>query len=608
MSPDDARVSRRRRVRDRVWDNCVGTAECTTERAAPMTRHAKDTEVFRQVRKAPSPTDRVGPLMYSRRMRPFGRSFGMVVPICALVISAYACKPSNPPVSEEEVPRGGSAGMVSSSGGAGTGGSIPIASGGNAGTLVVGGMTGNGGGSGGIVECAGDRVMGEPVPVDVYVMLDISGSMLDASGGTTTKWDAVKSALGTFFNDPGSAGLSVAIQYFPLRVPGLPESCASDADCGAAAPCLLNICSKLDEALIQCVPGADPIDKAACTNAIISDDGPCEAGVCRLSGAACADAAACQRIEPMGNYCTAIGHCDMDPTLSCPLPGTAPIDDACGQFGLGTCVADTTHFCAHETVCDPASYQAPAVEFAELPGSAAALTASIAAQAPLGDTPSRSALRGAIAHAREWGAGHAGHSVVVVLATDGLPTECAGGRGITGTTTKALDDTVAVATEGFSGASSIQTFVIGVFAATETDAQTNLDRIAVAGGTKNAYVITYGTDASSNVQEQFGAALNEIRAGRLGCEFQIPQPASGSVLDYSEVNVELTDAQQMKKTLYYVAPTGCTGATDEWHYDVAPTSSASPTKIIACPETCTALKATANASVGIQLGCAQIIR
>ena len=157
--------------------------------------------------------------------------------------------------------------------------------------------------------------------------------------------------------------------------------------------------------------------------------------------------------------------------------------------------------------------------------------------------------------------------MVVVLATDGLPTDCAGGRGITGTTPEALDDTVAVATEGFTGPSKIQTFVIGVFAAAETDAQTNLDRVAVAGGTKNAYVITYGSDASSNVQGQFIEALNEIRAARLGCEFQIPQPTSGQMLSYSEVNVELTDAQQQGKTLFYVTPTGCTGADDEWHYD-----------------------------------------
>jgi hypothetical protein len=541
-------------------------------------------------------------------MRPFGRYLGLTLPICALVISAYACQPSNPPGSEDPG-QGGSSGMVTSSGGAGTGGTgVPIGTGGNAGSLIVGGMTGSGGGSGGIIECAGDRVMGEPVPVDVYVMLDISGSMRDVSGGSVSKWESVKSALGAFFSDPSSAGLSVAIQYFPLRVPGVPETCASDAECGAAAPCLLNICSKADQALVQCVPSTDPLDKTQCTNAIIADDGPCEAGLCRLSGAACTGPADCQTVEPTGSYCTALGHCDMDPTLSCPLPGDAPVDDACAQFGLGTCVANTTHFCAHETVCDPASYQTPAVEFAQLPAAAAALNASIAAQMPLGDTPSRSALRGAIAHAREWGGSHAGHSVVVVLATDGLPTDCAGGRGLTGTTPEALADTVAVATEGFTGTSSIQTFVIGVFSAAEADAQTNLDRIAVAGGTKNAYVISYGADASSSVQAQFIEALNEIRAARLGCEFQIPQPTSGQTLSYSEVNVELTDAQQQKKTLFYVAPGGCTGATDEWHYDVVPTTTVSPTKIIACPNTCTSLKAQANASVGIQLGCAQVIR
>jgi hypothetical protein len=59
----------------------------------------------------------------------------------------------------------------------------------------------------------------EPVHLDMIVMLDQSGSMAAAiSGGT--KWSMVAYALDSFLNDPDSAGIGVALQYFSLPVPG----------------------------------------------------------------------------------------------------------------------------------------------------------------------------------------------------------------------------------------------------------------------------------------------------------------------------------------------------------------------------------------------------
>src|SRR5687767_11904809 len=132
----------------------------------------------------------------------FGRAFGLVVPILALSVMG-ACSPGTKGVDGlDPQPAGGSGGAGGATGGAGgTGGS-------GGGVIVTGGASGSGGGvsgasSGGtggtdIIECAGDVAMGMPIPVDVYVMLDISGSMLEPA----TKWDSVKSALGAFFADP----------------------------------------------------------------------------------------------------------------------------------------------------------------------------------------------------------------------------------------------------------------------------------------------------------------------------------------------------------------------------------------------------------------------
>src|SRR5262249_15850348 len=69
-------------------------------------------------------------------------------------------------------------------------------------------------------------------------MIDISGSMLEKTSSTgPTKWAAVSQAIVSFFNDPQSAGISVGLQYFPLRKAGVPATCTSDAECGTGAPC-----------------------------------------------------------------------------------------------------------------------------------------------------------------------------------------------------------------------------------------------------------------------------------------------------------------------------------------------------------------------------------
>jgi Mg-chelatase subunit ChlD len=52
---------------------------------------------------------------------------------------------------------------------------------------------------------------------DLVVMLDKSGSMGDPNEGfdPTVKWIPVTTALKAFFTDPGSAGLSASLQFFP---------------------------------------------------------------------------------------------------------------------------------------------------------------------------------------------------------------------------------------------------------------------------------------------------------------------------------------------------------------------------------------------------------
>ncbi len=91
-------------------------------------------------------------------------------------------------------------------------------------------------------------VSAQSVPLDMFIMLDQSGSMSDTVAGGGTKWSAVTGALDSFLQQPNLTGISAGIQYFGLASSGgscTVLSCSTNADCGASAcgPCVANICS-----------------------------------------------------------------------------------------------------------------------------------------------------------------------------------------------------------------------------------------------------------------------------------------------------------------------------------------------------------------------------
>src|SRR5262245_52281183 len=158
--------------------------------------------------------------------------------------------------------KGGESGSAGSNNGGSSGNS---GSSGDSGSSGVGGFAGTSGAAGSGqagtagMACAGSSVKGELIPLDMYIMLDKSGSMLDKTGQNGNgppKWDAVTAALDAFFADQGSDGLGVGIQFFPMNLPGVPDSCTNNNQCGAGGPCILKACTGMSP-LTPCNSNAD---------------------------------------------------------------------------------------------------------------------------------------------------------------------------------------------------------------------------------------------------------------------------------------------------------------------------------------------------------------
>jgi hypothetical protein len=474
---------------------------------------------------------------------------------------------NTPDASAGAAGRGGAGGSSGGQGGSGLAGTI-----GQAGTITIapsdaavtnvdgfGGIVG--GGSLEDAACASESHQGQQIPLDLYIMLDSSGSMNEATSiPMVSKWTAVSTALRSFVNDPASAGLGVGLQYFPLVQAVSQPNCdptTQARDCGQFGPCdVLNGCDNTPNVVI-CNTAAD------CP--VTNPRGRClRLGVCAMS------------VDPAGR------------SFACSITPTPGVVTLCSNDINDVCLAIPGN-CRARDRCDATSYAMPAVEVAPLPAAAANLVASLAIHMTDGLTPTAGALSGALIHARALATANPMHRVVVVLATDGLPTECA---------PLDIPGIAALASAAVSGTPSISTFVIGVFAPAEAqDAQMNLDALARAGGTGTAFIVS----TMQNVTTAFVAALNSIRTTALACEYNIPQPEAGR-LDYGKVNVQFTSGAGQKTTIGYATTAANCGAPGGWYYDVDPATGA-PNKIVVCDSTCTGFKADPNGSVKILLGC-----
>jgi hypothetical protein len=394
------------------------------------------------------------------------------------------------------------------------------------------------------------------VPLDLLLLVDSSGSMME-SAGASTKWQMARDALSAFIKDPQSATLGVGLQFFPFFGP--PKACTSDPDCN----------------LIIQRPNMWCHVSSACLGPGVSLPAApgCEPGFTVCQG---------------GTTCTPLGRCSITGGdcvgAGQPCPG-----------GVGGDVCTSRPRTCQNTVavrdfsCAANDYRTIVVPIAPLPGAQAPLTAALDFKRPNGGTPMGPAVQGALAHLRAHLAANAGRQAALVLATDGLPDGCDGDT-VTGV--------AATLQAARMGAPPISSYVIGVFNQTQlARSQPALATLATAGGTGTPFVLMPGDDLG----KRFLEALNQIRGKALACEFKIPPPTMGQ-LDFGKVNVRIDGAAGAEDLVYVGRADRCDPTRGGWFYDVDP-AAGTPTRILVCEATCQRLKAARDIKVELRFGC-----
>jgi hypothetical protein len=405
----------------------------------------------------------------------------------------------------------------------------------------------DGGDTGPPAACAGQVETAKPVPLDVFFLVDSSGSMTDRFGAQS-KWQMVRSALTSFLSDGRSAGLGAGLQFFPIF-----RSCTGDADCRGSA---------------GSAPTCSPRRKCVVANLSVEDANDCRSNADCLGTGQCTPIGSCSR---SGALCSNIGQ----PCTG----GTAETCTALSRLCDGALGVEPA-------ACTSAPYETPAVPMAVLPANVAPIATALARTIPKGGTPLLGPMQGALKVLGEHLARNPTHVGALVLATDGSPMGCA----------DTLADLTNAAAAAHRASPPISTYAIGVFEPTDPEGPAVLGPIATAGGTGTPFVLRPDADLGRTLLE----ALDQIRGRALPCAFTIPPPSMGT-LDFARVNFSV-DTGAGPQDLYYVRDASRCPASGGWYYDVDPARGV-PTQVLVCESTCGAIKSAANARVDIRYGC-----
>jgi hypothetical protein len=252
--------------------------------------------------------------------------------------------------------------------------------------------------------------------------------------------------------------------------------------------------------------------------------------------------------------------------------------------------------------CNGVGYDAPFVPMGRLPAHAAMINAQLdALPLPTGiGTPIEGALNGLKRFCEQFQSTHADEKCIGVLVTDGTPLFC----------NEDLAQLADISAQAH--ANGVTTYAVGL---TGSDFAF-LDQVAMLGGAKDcdAAAATYACDVTAGAALLVDA-LSKIRdtivevkthtvtttktvETPLPCEWALPATQVGQTFDREKVNVQL-NAPSAGQIVFGKVEQEAQCARNGWYYDDPGT----PTRIIACPETCELITTTAEATVDILLGC-----
>jgi hypothetical protein len=406
--------------------------------------------------------------------------------------------------------------------------------------------------------CAFRAFAAARIPLDLALLVDASGSMADpVTGAQESKWQLARDALFRFVRDPGSTGLGLGLQFFPLLGPGSP--CSAVADCSSAVTAPTWLCQPQS----ACVAAGGTLDGALWCS--VPDGVVCTGGACSPLGTCALSAARCANI---GALCA-------------------------GGAAGDTCQAQPKTCQSAPDVCDAQRYQTLAAEVAELPGGASPLLRLLAMRQPGGTTPMAEASIGTLTNLRNRLTEMPGRHAAMIIATDGLPGGCSNQDIPT------IADTLYTASHS---APQVPTYVIGVLdEADRVYGQSALGQLATAGDTGTPIIL----DPAQDLTQTLLTALNQIRTDALPCDYQIPTDAAGAI-DYGQVNVHFSGTGGEKDIPYSGGAAQCDPTRGGWYYDVDP-KTAVPTRVITCGATCDAFKADSSGKVELRFGCKTIV-
>jgi hypothetical protein len=376
-------------------------------------------------------------------------------------------------------------------------------------------------------KCEQFSALASLAKLDVFMLIDSSGSMESVTAVGITKWEAVESALMDFLTDPATEGSDVGLTFMPQINADVPTYCHDDSQC-----MLEGACTPHGECL------------------------PSKTSICQTD-AQCIVA---------GDHCERLGTCEGAAGVFCQLANAT-----CGA--LGDCLPAGT--CENRTQCEPEAYNI--IGLAKIPEQTEGLLFALENRERSGFTPTLPAVRGVLGSAAKHALDNPRNKVVAIVATDGLPTTCDPELPIGGVPA-AIENLAEVATEAHE--QSIQTFVIGVFAPKEAAfAAGNLDAIARAGGSNEAFIITTDTQVS----QLFLEALEDVRRSNV-CEFALP--AEAQAVDLTQIRVQLTGADGTKMWIDWIGEDASCGTGPGFYFDRDPTGDVAPGRVILCPASC----------------------